>query len=275
MGVRALAEVPGGAPVLRDRRRCRGGGVWRRGRTTAMLEKARLGGGVLERGEAGEPWSGACCAATTPRRRLQRQMRRAAACAGAPSHSQPCLPGSVVPSRQSVLDGGRRALSPITEHRNVETRTWWIVRERWSDFASQSQLYDRVLICLPPGLYATLHSHQMGRPSSLGSQASALRPAYRWLAWRSGVRLPACAGGVSGPGRVGGVTPVERRKGSNRAQVTRPWWRHGHPVRLCAWCAHPVHGDAVTVTFPDKAQVTFHAACLDQYRAVMGPRAAP
>ena len=87
--------------------------------------------------------------------------------------------------------------------------------------------------------------------------------------------LPACAGGVSSPGRVGGVTPVERRKGRNRAKVTRPWWRQGHPGRLCAWCAHPVHGDAVTVTFPDKAQVTFHVACLDQYRAVMWPWAAP
>jgi hypothetical protein len=31
----------------------------------------------------------------------------------------------------------------------------------------------------------------------------------------------------------------------------------------------------VTVTFPDKAQVTFHVACLDQYRAVLWPRAAP
>jgi hypothetical protein len=87
--------------------------------------------------------------------------------------------------------------------------------------------------------------------------------------------LPACAGGVSGLGRMGGVTPVERRKGSNRAKVTRPWWRHGHPVRSCAWCAHPVHGDAVTVTFPDKAQATFHVACLDQYRAVLWPRATP
>jgi hypothetical protein len=87
--------------------------------------------------------------------------------------------------------------------------------------------------------------------------------------------LSACAGGVSGPGRVGGLTLVERRKGSNRAKVTRPWWRQGHPVRSCAWCAHPVHGDAVTVTFPDKAQATFHVACLDQYRAVMWPWAAP
>jgi hypothetical protein len=68
---------------------------------------------------------------------------------------------------------------------------------------------------------------------------------------------------------------VERRKGSNRAKGTRPWWRRGHPVRSCAWCAHPVHGDAVTVTFPDKVQVTFHVACLDQYRAVLGPRATP
>ena len=87
--------------------------------------------------------------------------------------------------------------------------------------------------------------------------------------------LATCAGGVSGPERVGGVTPMERRKGSNRAKVTRPWWRHGHSVRPCAWCAHPVHSDAVTVTFPDKAQVTFHVACLDQYRAVLWPRAAP
>jgi hypothetical protein len=94
-----------------------------------MLEKVRLGGGVLERGEAGEPWSGACCAATTPRSHLPRQRRRAAAGACAPSHRQPCLPGSVVPARQGGLDGGRRALSPITDHRNVKTRTWWIVRE--------------------------------------------------------------------------------------------------------------------------------------------------
>jgi hypothetical protein len=127
--VRALAEVPGGTPTRRDRRRCRGGGVWRRGRTTSMVEQACLEGGVLEHGEAGEPWSGACCAATTPRGRLQRQMSRAAACVCATSHSQPCLPGSVVPTRQAVLAGGRRALSPITEHQKVETRTWWIVRE--------------------------------------------------------------------------------------------------------------------------------------------------
>jgi hypothetical protein len=36
-----------------------------------------------------------------------------------------------------------------------------------------------------------------------------------------------------------------------------------------------VPGEAVTVTFPDKAQVTLHVACLDQYRAVMWPWAAP
>ena len=77
------------------------------------------------------------------------------------------------------------------------------------------------------------------------------------------------------PGHAGGVTPVKRRKGRNRAKATRPRQRHGHPVQPCAWCAHPVHGDAVTVTFPDKAQVTFHVACLDQYRAVMWPWAAP
>ena len=64
---------------------------------------------------------------------------------------------------------------------------------------------------------------------------------------------------------------MERRKGRNSAKATRPRQRQGYPVRSCAWCAHPVHGDAVTVTFPDKAQVTFHVACLDQYRAVMWP----
>lgn len=86
--------------------------------------------------------------------------------------------------------------------------------------------------------------------------------------------LPACSGGVRGLGREGGLTLVERRKGRNRAKATRPWQRPGHPVRPCAWCAHPVYGDAVTVTFPDKAQATFHVACLDQYRAVMWPWAA-
>jgi hypothetical protein len=68
---------------------------------------------------------------------------------------------------------------------------------------------------------------------------------------------------------------VERRKGGPRAKATRGGRRHGHPVRPCAWCAHPVYGDAVMVTFPDKAQVTFHVACLDQYRAVLWPWAAP
>ena len=87
--------------------------------------------------------------------------------------------------------------------------------------------------------------------------------------------LLACAGGVPGPGREGDVTPVERWKGRNRAKVTRPQQRPEHPARPCAWCTYLVHGDAVTVTFPDKAQVTLHVACLDQYRAVMWPRAAP
>ena len=35
---------------------------------------------------------------------------------------------------------------------------------------------------------------------------------------------------------------MERRKGSNRAKVTRPWWRHGHPVHSCAWCDLPGQG---------------------------------
>lgn len=70
------------------------------------------------------------------------------------------------------------------------------------------------------------------------------------------------------------VPTAERRKGYSMAKVKRPRRRQVHPVRCCAWCTHPVYGDAVTVTFPDKAQVTFHVACLDQYRAAMWPRAA-
>ena len=77
-------------------------------------------------------------------------------------------------------------------------------------------------ICSSPTLHATLHGLEMGTPSPRASWVSALRPASRWLARGSGVRLPACVGGVSGLGRVGGVTPVECRKGSNRAKVTRP-----------------------------------------------------
>ena len=68
---------------------------------------------------------------------------------------------------------------------------------------------------------------------------------------------------------------MERRKGRHRGKATQLGPRHASPVRPCAWCAHPVQGEAVTVTFPDKAQVTFHVACLDQYRAVLWPRAAP
>src|SRR5262245_46282662 len=65
--------------------------------------------------------------------------------------------------------------------------------------------------------------------------------------------------------RVWGHVITERStgRGSNMAKATQPRRRQQHPVRSCAWCAHPVHGDAVTVTFPDKAQATFHVACLD------------
>ena len=74
---------------------------------------------------------------------------------------------------------------------------------------------------------------------------------------------------------LGGVTLMERRKGRHRAKATRPGSRHADPVRPCAWCARPAQGEAGTVTFPDKAQITFHVACLDQYRAIMWPRAVP
>jgi hypothetical protein len=86
--------------------------------------------------------------------------------------------------------------------------------------------------------------------------------------------LPAHPGGGPGTWRMGDMATVERMEGGSMAKTKRPRRRPRHPVRPCAWCAHPVHGDAVTVTFPDKAQATFHVACLDQYRAVMWPWAA-
>jgi len=83
----------------------------------------------------------------------------------------------------------------------------------------------------------------------------------------------ACAqlGEVSPPGGRGGAVTAVRRKGRSMAKARRPRRRRAYPVRPCAWCAHPVQGDAVTVTFPDKAQATFHVTCLDRYRAVMWP----
>ena len=87
--------------------------------------------------------------------------------------------------------------------------------------------------------------------------------------------LPDKPEGVPGRGREGGSATAERMKERSMAKAKRPRRRQGNPVRPCVWCAHPVHGDAVTVTFPDKAQATFHVACLDQYRAVLWPRAAP
>ena len=80
--------------------------------------------------------------------------------------------------------------------------------------------------------------------------------------------------GVSGRGCERGSTTAKRMKESSMAKAKRSRRRQRHPVRPCAWCAHPVHGDAVTVTFPDKEQATFHVACLYQYRAVMWPWAA-
>jgi hypothetical protein len=68
--------------------------------------------------------------------------------------------------------------------------------------------------------------------------------------------------------------PRERIKGRSMAKAKRPRRRRENHVRPCAWCANPVHGDAVTVTFPDKEQATFHVACWYRYRAVMWPWAA-
>jgi hypothetical protein len=73
---------------------------------------------------------------------------------------------------------------------------------------------------------------------------------------------------------VGGSATAKCMKGRSMAKAKRRRRRQENPVRPCAWCANPVQGDYVTVTFPDKDQATFHVACLDQYRAVMWPGAA-
>ena len=98
-----------------------------------------------------------------------------------------------------------------------------------------------------------------------------------------GILLPgpkelAHAPGQAGRGdrrrRRGGSVIAECLKESSMAQAKHPRKRQGNAVRPCAWCANPVHGEAVTVTFPDKEQATFHVACLYKYRDVMWPRAA-
>jgi hypothetical protein len=86
--------------------------------------------------------------------------------------------------------------------------------------------------------------------------------------------LPDQPEGMTGRGRMGGSVIAECMKESSMAKARRPRKRQRNSVRPCAWCANPVHGEAVTVTFPDKEQATFHVACLDKYRAVMWPRAA-
>ena len=120
----------------------------------------------------------------------------------------------------------------------------------------------------------TAMSNTMGPPSFPVSQLSSLRQAYYWLAQGSGLMLPDKPGGVTGRGRVGGSVITECMKESSMAKAKRPRKRQENSVRPCAWCANPVHGEAVTVTFPDKEQATFHVACLYKYRDVMWPRAA-
>jgi len=120
----------------------------------------------------------------------------------------------------------------------------------------------------------TAMSNTMGTPSSLVSQLSSLRQAYYWLVQGSGLMHPDMPEGVTGRGRVGGSVIAECIKESSMAKAKRSRKRQGNSVRPCAWCANPVHGEAVTVTFPDKEQATFHVACLYKYRNVMWPRAA-
>src|SRR5438046_454387 len=93
-------------------------------------------------------------------------------------------------------------------------------------------------------------STTMGTPFSPGLQHSSLCQALRWLAQGSAGRLPAWPRGVPGSRCVERVPTAERRKGRSMAKVKRPRRRQAYSVRFCAWCTHPVRGDAVTVTFP-------------------------
>ena len=117
-------------------------------------------------------------------------------------------------------------------------------------------------------------STTMGTPYSPVSQLSSLRQAYDWLAHGGGLMLLGKLEEVTGRGRGGGSVIAACMKERSMAKAKRPRKRQGNAVRPCAWCANLVHGEAVTVTFPDKEQATFHVACLYKYRAVMWPRAA-
>lgn len=120
----------------------------------------------------------------------------------------------------------------------------------------------------------TAMSNTMGTPSTPVSQLSWLSQVYHWLAQGSGLMLPDKPEDVTGRGCVGGSGIAECMEESSMAKAKRPRKRQENSVRPCAWCANLVHGEAVTVTFPDKAQAMFHVACLYKYRAVMWPRAA-
>jgi len=187
----------------------------------------------------------------------------------------PCGHRAMPPERRAVS-----ALSMAAQGRGVQ-RAWARlgVESATSGAVEHAEKPGTPLAADPRGLYpspvrhATLHGPQMGRGSSREARVSALRPASRWP--RGAAYAPGVCERLPRRGCVGGVASMERWKGRHRAKATGPRPRHGDPVRPCAWCAHPVYGDAVTVTFPDKAQVTFPVACLDQYRAVLWPRAAP
>jgi len=124
IGVRALAEVPRSAPARCDRRRCRGGG----GRQPCGRKHSGEEGcsSVVKRASPGQVpvarrrHRGVVCRGRGAERRQARARHRTASRA---FRALSCL------RDRGVLDGGRRALSPITDHRNVKTRTWWIVRE--------------------------------------------------------------------------------------------------------------------------------------------------
>jgi hypothetical protein len=144
MWVRQLEETRCGVPALRDGTRCRGGGVPRRLRTTAMFQRRRF---VMKSARA---WScrralvrGSLLCDDTAACPTESDAPRAA-CACAISHSQTCLPCCVAPSRQWARDGGIR--SSGQEVYGVRTvadapRTSLLVEVRAPGYAEESVLF--------------------------------------------------------------------------------------------------------------------------------------
>ena len=111
----------------------------------------------------------------------------------------------------------------------------------------------------------TTAATRLAGPAALPPPAGAAPAGVRTYSWlvREAFAVGACARLGTSAARAG--KPMAKARHPRRWKVTH--------TRTCAWCSNPLQGNSVTVTFPDKERVMFHIECLDQYRAVMWPRA--